>query len=276
MEKVILFFETTITTPQPWGAYHLCCMGVLVACVALLVGFGRKLRANPKAVRRMTAAAGVFLITIEILKQVFYGLHVGENGIYWDYPWWVFPLQMCSTPMYVCFALLFFREGRIQRALCSYLGTFGMFGGIVVMLLPSTVFTDLLFVDLHTMIWHILLVCLGVLQWCGGTAGQKAGDFIGCTILFALFAGIAAALDGALPQLAEEGFNMFYLSPYIPVSMSEFVEWFWESVPYPVYLLTYLAGFTAVAAAIFFSARGIRAAARKSEAQSGQKEFKNE
>ena len=129
MEKVILFFETKIATPRPWGAYHLCCMCVLVACVALLVGFGKKLRANPKAVRRMTAAAGVFLIAIEILKQVFYGLHVGENGIYWDYPWWVFPLQMCSTPMYVCFALLFFREGRIQRALCSYLGTFGMFGG---------------------------------------------------------------------------------------------------------------------------------------------------
>lgn len=265
MEEIILFFETKITTPRPWGAYHLCCMAVLVACVALLVAFGKKLRADPKLVRRLTAGTGIFLIVIEALKQVLYGLHAGEGGVYWDYPWWVFPLQMCSTPMYVCFALLFCPEGRVRRALCTYLGTFGMFGGIVVMLLPSTVFTDLLFVDLHTMVWHIGLVCLGVLQWSGGSAGQKATDMIGCAVVFVIFAGTAAALDCALPQLAEEGFNMFYLSPYVPISMSDFVEWFWESVPYPVYLLTYLLGFIGVAAAIFFIARAVRAAAERSE-----------
>ena len=265
MEKVILFFETRVQTPEPWGIYHLCCMGILVVCVALLVAFGKKLRAAPKLVRRLTIGTGIFLIAIEALKQIFYGLHAGEDEIFWDYPWWVFPLQMCSTPMYVCFALLFFREGRIQRALCTYLGTFGMVGGIAVMLLPSTVFTDFLFVDLHTMIWHILLVCLGVLQWCGGTAGQKASDLLGCAAVFLLFAGIAAALDCALPQLAEEGFNMFYLSPYIPISMSDFVEWFWETVPYPVYLLTYALGFIGVSAAIFFPARAIRAAVMRCE-----------
>ena len=267
MEQVILFFETKIPTPRPWGAYHLCCMAVLAAAVALLVAFGRKLRANPKLVHRLTAGTGSFLIVIEAFKQVFYGLHVGDGGIFWDYPWWIFPMQMCSTPMYAALALLFFREGRMHRALCTYLGTFGMIGGIVVMLLPSTVFTDLLFVDIHTMVWHILLVCLGVLQWSGGTAGQKPSDLLGGAAVFAVFAGIAAALDCALPQLAEEGFNMFYLSPYIPIAMSDFVEWFWAAVPYPVYLLTYLLGFTGVAAAVFFPARAIRAAAERARAK---------
>ena len=265
MEQVILFFQTRIQTPKPWGTYHLCCMGVLIVCAAFLVAFGKKLRAAPKLVRRLTIGTGIFLIAIEALKQVFYGLHVGDDGIFWDYPWWIFPLQMCSTPMYVCFALLFIPEGRIQRALCTYLGTFGMFGGIVVMLLPSTVFTDILFVNLHTMIWHILLACLGVLQWVGGAAGQKVSDILGCAVIFLIFAGIAAALDCALPQLAQEDFNMFYLSPYIPISMSEFVEWFWETVPYPVYLLTYMLGFIGVAVAIFFPARAIRSAAVRCE-----------
>ena len=265
MKQIILFFETKVQTPKPWGAYHLCCMAVLILCIVLLVAFGKKLRAEPQLVRRLTVGTGLGLLALEALKQLFYGLHVGENGIYWDYPWWVFPLQMCSTPMYVCIALSFFPEGRVQRALCTYLGTFGMVGGIAVMLLPSTVFTDLLFVNLHTMIWHILLVCLGVLQWCGGTAGQKASDLIGCAAVFALFAGIAATLDCALPQLAEEGFNMFYLSPYIPISMSDFVAWFWGTAPYPVYLLTYSLGFIGVAAAIFFPARAIRTAAMRTE-----------
>ena len=140
MKQIILFFETKVQTPEPWGIYHLCCMLILVACAVLLVAFGKRLRAEPGLVRRLTIGTGIFLIAIEALKQVFYGLHTGANGIYWDYPWWVFPLQMCSTPMYACLALLFFRAGRIQRALCTYLGTFGMVGGITVMLLPSTVF----------------------------------------------------------------------------------------------------------------------------------------
>ena len=267
MKQIILFFETKVQTPEPWGIYHLCCMLILVACAVLLVAFGKRLRAEPGLVRRLTIGTGIFLIAIEALKQVFYGLHTGANGIYWDYPWWVFPLRMCSTRMYACLALLFFRAGRIQRALCTYLGTFGMVGGITVMLLPSTVFTDLLFVNIHTMVSHILLVCIGILQWVGGTAGQKVSDLAGCAAVFLFFAGIAAALDCALPHLADEGFNMFYLSPYIPISMSEIVAGFWESVPYPVYLLTYAAGFIGVSAAIFFPVRAIRSAAMRTEAE---------
>ena len=214
MKQIILFFETKVQTPEPWGIYHLCCMLILVACAVLLVAFGKRLRAEPRLVRRLTIGTGIFLIAIEALKQVFYGLHTGANGIYWDYPWWVFPLQMCSTPMYACLALLFFRAGRIQRALCTYLGTFGMVGGITVMLLPSTVFTDLLFVNIHTMVWHILLVCLGILQWVGGTAGQKVSDLAGCAAVFLFFAGIAAALDCALPHLAGKAFHTpFICSP---------------------------------------------------------------
>lgn len=265
LEDILLFFETKIPTPNPWGVYHLCCMAVLAACITAIVLSGKKLRANPKLVHRLTGGAGIFLLALELGKQVLYGLHVGENGIFWDYPWWIFPFQLCSTPMYVCLALLFCPEGRIRRALSTYLATFGMFGGIVVMLLPSSVFTDLLFVDLHTMVWHILLVSIGVLQWAGGTAGQKISDLFGGAIVFVILASIAATLDCCLPQLAKEGFNMFYLSPYIPVSMSDFVENFWASVPYPLYLCTYVFGFIAVSCGIFFAARTIRSAALRAQ-----------
>lgn len=268
MKDIVLFFETKVTAPRPFGAYHLACLALLALCVALLAAFGKKLRANPRTVRRLTAGTGGALLALEAFKQVLYGLHAGTNGVFWEYPWWIFPLQMCSTPLYACVALFFCPEGRIRRALCCYLGTFGMFGGIVVMLLPATVFTDLLFANLHTMLWHIALVSLGILQWCG-KAIEKNSDLIGGAAVFLVFAGIAVTLDCALPQLAEEGFNMFYLSPYIPASMSGFAKRFWELMPYPVYLLAYLLGFTGVAAAIFFSARAVQTAAQARQTNAG-------
>lgn len=261
MEKLVAFFEIKIQTPEAWGPYHLCCMGLLAAGIALLAVFAPKLRSRPNLVLGLTAGAGTILLFTEILKQVFYGLHIGENGIYWDYPWWIFPFQMCSTPMYVSLLVPAFGEGRMRRALCNYLGTYGMLGGVVVMLFPGSVFTDLLFIDLHTMLWHILLVCLGVLQWAGGTAGNRFSDFLRSAAVFLCLAAIAAALNCLFPQLAQEGFNMFYLSPYIPASMSEFARLLWESVPYPVYVLLYVLGFSCAAAAVFLLAAGMRNAA---------------
>lgn len=267
MEEIILFFETKIKTPLPWGTYHLCCLGVLALCTVLLFAFGKRLRKNPRTVRRLTAGIGIFLLVIELFKQVLIGLHADENGVYWDYPWYAFPFQLCSTPLYACIALLFCPEGRVRQALCCYLGTFGMIGGIAVMLIPSTVFVDTLFLDLHTMAWHICLVLLGVLQWSGGTIGMRFSDLCGGSIVFLICVCIAVALNLSLPQYAEEGFNMFYLSPYVPISMSDFVEKLWENVPYPVYLIGYVLALLLAAAAIFYAARAIRKAYARGRAE---------
>lgn len=261
-EAVIRFFKTEITPPNPWGAYHLSCLAVMAAIVVLLLVLGGKLQKRPRLVRKFTASIGIFLLAAELLKQVLYGLHIGENGVYWEYPWHIFPFQLCSTPLYVCLALLFLPEGKVRRALCAYLGTFGLFGGLTVMLHPNAVFNDFLFVDIHTMFWHVGLVVLGVLQWTGGEIRPKAGDFVGATLVFALFVLTAFLMNVFLPQLAEENFNMFYISPYIPCTILLLTK-IWEQLPYPAFLAIYVLGFVAISGAIFIAACGLRKAAER-------------
>ena len=69
--------------------------------------------------------------------------------------------------------------------------------------------------------------------------------------VFLLFTAIAAALNFAFRRYASEGFNMFYISPFVPVPTLPFIEHFRLSVPYPVYLCAYALVLFAGAAVVF-------------------------
>lgn len=255
-EAFIRWIKTEIQPPPPWGAYHWSILALTAAGMIALFALSGRLRRRPRAVRIMTNCFGGLLIALEVLKQLFYSVHIGDAGIYWEYPWHIFPWQFCSTPAYACLVLFFLpKQNRLRSFLCCFLGTYGAFGGATVLLHPHTVLIEYWFVDIHTMIWHMSLVLVGALQWAGGTIGRDIRTFLGGTAVFLFFALVALALDLALPQLAEQGFNMFYISPYTPCTIL-LLQDIWLSVPYPVFLLIYLAGFAAIAAAIFAAVHG--------------------
>ena len=243
-----------IQPPAPWGVYHLCCLAVTLALTVLMFVFGKRLRRGGTA-RAVTLGLGWFLIVIEVIKQLVYGLEVSAEGqVYWDYPWQLFPFQFCSTPMYVCFALMFVRKnGAAYQALCAFLATYGAFGGATVLLHPDAVFTEFLFADIHTMAWHVTLVLLGMVQWAGGTFRFSLSSWLGATSVFAVLVVVALLLNVSLPSLAEEcGFNMFYISPYVPCTILFLVQ-LWRVAPYPVFLAVYVLGFVVISAAIYFA-----------------------
>lgn len=254
-EQFIRWIKTEIEPPPPWGAYHWAMLALTAAGMVALFALSPRLRERPRLVRVLTNCFGGLLLALEVFKQLFYSVHVGESGVYWEYPWHIFPWQFCSTPAYACLALFFLPKGRLRGYVCCFLGTYGAFGGATVLLHPHVVLIEYWFVNIHTMIWHMSLVLVGVLQWAGGTIPKTLRAFWGGTAVFALFALVALVLDFSLPQLAEEGFNMFFISPYAPCTIL-FLQELWQSAPYPVFLAVYLIGFAAIAAAIFAAVHG--------------------
>ena len=57
--------------------------------------------------------------------------------------------------------------------------------------------------------------------------------------------------------LKDESFNMFYISPYFTSTLPVF-DIIQESVPYPLYLITYLCVLITGALIIYFSSLGIK------------------
>ena len=143
----------------------------------------------------------------------------------------------------------------------AYISTFSLFAGIIVMVLPTSVFTTLISINIQTMVHHGLQVVFGVYMAAYNRSRLSKRFFAWAEIVFAAFASVALIMNViayhklVIPGLTEE-FNMFYISPYmnndLPVLSAVY-----PLVPYPVYLIIYLFGFTLAAVLVYAVEKGI-------------------
>lgn len=253
LQAVYRFFWTTGKTPAPWGVYHILWVGIVLACI-FLIARGRKALRRGRLCARLTGAGCAVLFVLEAIKQLMYLFKLSDGALVVDYTWSVFPFQFCTTPVYVGLAVFFLPEGATKRAFCAFLAAFGLFGGVTILLYPNAVFTQYEYLNLHTMLWHCGLILIGVLQWAGGTFRTDVRDFLGAAALFLALVLVALALDLALPFLADERFNMFYISPYTPCTIL-FLAKVWEVAPYPLFFLLYAGGFVLIAFVFFLTGK---------------------
>ena len=143
----------------------------------------------------------------------------------------------------------------------AYIATFSLFAGIIVMILPTSVFTGTVFINVQTMVHHGLQVVFGVYMAAYNRRHLNKRFFAWCMIVFAAFAATALILNVTVyPALLEKGltedFNMFYISPYLNNDLPV-LSAIYPLVPYPVYLIIYIIGFTSVAALVYAVEKGI-------------------
>lgn len=215
-----------MTPPLPWSVFHL---------VFLLLGsFGSIALARflypPRALRealplrqrdcpdpgRLLLLCGVCLAAGEIYKQLFLYLIVNEGS----YDWWYFPFQLCSTPMYLCLIFPFLPRGKVRDAVSVYLQSFGFLGGIMALLEPSGLMHPYWTLTLHGLLWHIMLIFIACCCTASGLTSQKSSGILPALPLFFLFCLMAMAVNIFTGGRAD----MFYISPYYPVTQVVFHE----------------------------------------------------
>ena len=143
----------------------------------------------------------------------------------------------------------------------AYIATFSLFAGIIVMILPTSVFSTHIVINIQTMICHGLQVVFGVYMAAYNRQHLNKRFFAWCMIVFAAFASVAFVLNVTLaPYLIEKGltveFNMFYISPLMNNDLPV-LSAIYPKVPYPVYLIIYIFGFALVAALVYAVEKGI-------------------
>ena len=226
--------------PKAYGPFHLTFMLVGFAVCILLAWWLRHL--GEKGNRRLLIGMGAFLILTEVYKQLFYYFHIGGGS----YQWWIFPFQLCSTPLYVLPFLSFLPDCRIRDFAAAYTMTVGLIGGIAVYLTPKTVFGTRLFFNIHTMIHHGLQIVSGVYTAIYYRHRINRRFYFDGICVFAILFVIANLLNTVgydllvASGLMSEGadFNMFYISPRaeqtVPV-LSDLLK----SFPPIVYIIGY-------------------------------------
>lgn len=93
----------------------------------------------------------------EIWKQLL--LTWANGGVY---RWWYFPFQLCSIPMYILLAYPWLRGSSARKTLLMFLMCYCLLGGIAVFADTSGLHYPLKALTVHSYLWHILLIILGI------------------------------------------------------------------------------------------------------------------
>lgn len=102
------------------------------------------------------------MLVLEIYKQLIYSVSEVGGSAVWDYQWYAFPYQLCSTPLYLLPFVAFMKEGKTRDSIMSFLSTFAMFGGLAVFIYPNDVFISTIGINIQTMVHHGLQIVLGI------------------------------------------------------------------------------------------------------------------
>lgn len=257
--NLLLFFESEMTTPTAYGWFHLMWFAlVILASVALCVRFHD---CSDRTFRRIALILWVVMAVLELYKQLVYSLEY-ENGILtWDYQWYAFPYQFCSTPLYILPFLAFLPDGARRDRFIGYMAFFSFFGGVAVMFYPGDVFIRMIGINVQSMIHHGIQVVMGV--FCAVWARRRLNlrYYLRSAPVFVTLFGIAIVMNYAIYAILQacgidETFSMFYVSPYFP-SHLPILSSIYPLVPFPVFAAIYCIGFLLIGLILYYAQFGI-------------------
>lgn len=260
-ENVLKIFDLQMKTPGLFGWFH-----ILWIALVILGSIGLCLLHKNK---KPDASGVVFVISLavallEIYKQINYSFSYGD-GITFDYQWYAFPFQFCSTPMYVGLLAGIIKKGKLHDALCAYLATFSVFAGICVTVYPGDVFVGTVGINIQTMVCHGSMICLGVYLFYTGHVKVRWETLFKAIPVFAVLVTMATVMNEIAyfsGLLEREVFNMFFISPHCAPSLPVYsiVQ---NHLAYPWCLAVYILAFSMAAALVLLIAMGIAGLAPK-------------
>ncbi len=229
------------TRPAAFGTFHLVSVAIILLLFVLMIVFRRRLPRGERALRRSLVIFGVGLLLLEIGKQITYSYIPGAG---WDYNWNRFPFQFCSVPIYVALVGMFLPDGRARRAILAFLGTYSPVAGCAVLFWPAAdVFHEIVFLNVHTMLWHGAMLLYGLYLWLTDAILPTKQTLLGSVAVYVPMPVIALVLNEVehLTDFAGDYvFNLFYISRFgnctIPL-----LSWVQDNAPYAVFFLSYVA-----------------------------------
>ena len=241
--SVILATRTEIPREQIFGKFHLVMLALTLIIATLVAIFGRKI---PDSVfDDAVFFGGVALFVMEIYKQLYYHIAIG-NG---SYNFAILPLQLCSYALYFFLLVPLLPSGRVKNALYSFCGLYLTMGACIVMGYP-TLYADVA-LNLHTMLWHMLMVAVGVLILVKRRLGRRIfSETIPAGIVFLITITVATVVNVTVTPYTSNSLgklNLFYMSPYIPTHYVIIGD-VWKACGWFPSLLTYIGLFVFVGA----------------------------
>jgi len=264
-EKILSFLQGEMSEPKAFGLFHI--LWLILVVISIIILYKNKKNYNGKQLKKVLAFYGLIALILEVLKQLIWSFNYDAitNTITWDYQWYAFPFQLCTTPIFVSLICIFLKKGKIREYLLSYMAYITILGSISTMIMPDSCFTTDILVNIHTMWLHLGSFVVSVYLLMSGEVKINIKNLMQAIIVFLIFVIIANNMNIIVYNLGVlngEEFNMFYISPYFQSSLPVF-DVIQRNVPYIVYLLIYIFALSLGGFIICFVSKIIRKISKK-------------
>lgn len=242
LEKIIYSMQAEMTEPQAFGWFHI--LWLILVVISIFILYKRKHNYNEKQLKLVLGIYGIMTLILELAKQLIWSFNYNNitNIVTWDYQWYAFPFQLCTTPMFVSLICLFLRKCKTRDYLLSYMAYVTILGSISTMIMPDSCFVSDILVNIHTMWLHLGSFVVSVYLLMTGEVKINTKALKKAIIVFLIFISIAQCMNIVIYNsgiLNGETFNMFFISPYFISTLPVF-DIIQQNVPYIIFLLLYV------------------------------------
>ncbi len=254
IENILRFLHFEMETPTAFGWYHIVCWLVLIAAIVAIVVFRKKI--SDKAVTITLLSIWVVMIFGEIYRELVHSFDM-DTGVL-EYNWAYFPFQFCSSPLFVLPCAVFIKHKATKQFFYDFLATYSLFAGLIVMIIPGDVFTEVGLINVQTMVHHGGMVAIAVLMYATSKVKFSLFTVLRATAVFMGFLFVAMILNATIDK---PGFNMFYIDwvegCHLPIIGAFYpTDAAARTMPYFVFFMIYTLGFMICASVIHAVAFG--------------------
>lgn len=251
-------FSLSMTEPTNFGWFHILAILIVISATVLICKFFKD--CPDKTVRLISAIVWGIMVSFEIYKQLIFGFEVEDGRLLWDYAWYAFPFQFCSSPLYILPIIAFAKNEKIRGACIFYMMTFSLFAGLAVFCYPNDVFVETIGINIQTMIHHGAQILIGVFYIVRYREELTVKRFLNGFAVFVVMVFVAMALNISMYHVLtaaniDETFNMFYISPYFNCTLP-LLSIVYECLPYVPFIMVYFFGFIMCALIVYGLAKG--------------------
>ena len=135
MLKILQLLDSKMTTPTNYNWFHIMFIAIVIITTFLLCKYFKD--SDKKTFNKIILFSWIIVVVLELYKQFVFSYSITDNNVTWDYQWYAFPFQFCSSPLYVLPFILLVKNEKIKEMFIAFTATFCFFGGLVVYIYPN-------------------------------------------------------------------------------------------------------------------------------------------
>lgn len=223
--------------PQAFGPFHFLSLLILFFIASALIKRKKEItNINDKYIIYIFLM--IFTFGFIYKQYMFYKYGLMSKEVINKFSWDVFPWQFCDTPVFLLPIGMILEKYKKKRTnlFYTFLTIYGLFGGLMALLVPAGLFTNKIGTNIETIIHHGSMIIMSIYLY--KTKRYDSKEFKNASILLIFFILFAAVLNISLNKISNNQVEAYYINLYKTTRLPVFNKI--QSISYVLFITIYM------------------------------------